>query len=92
MKQVRLCLWTKKLEELGAGVEVRLNNILLDPPSAETVEIPKGDAFKNWLIVTVVPRYLAVGANLVGVKLSQQLPAAFGRIQIEKLELHIRYR
>ena len=53
---------------------------------------PKGDTFNNWLIFTVAPRYLAVGANLVGVRLSQQLPSLFGRTQIEKLELHVRYR
>ena len=82
----------EKLEEFGSGVEVRLNNILLDTPHTETVENPKVDAFKNWLIFTVAPRYLAVGANLVGVRLSQQLPPVFGRIQIEKLELHVRYR
>ena len=82
----------ERLEELGSRVEVRLNNILLDTPRAETTEPAKGDAFKNWLVFTVAPRYLAVGANLVGVRLSQQLPVAFGRIQIEKLELHVRYR
>ena len=82
----------ERLEEIGSGVEVRLNNILLDTPRTETVEDPKVDAFKNWLIFTVAPRYLAVGANLVGVRLSQQLPAIFGRIQVEKLELHVRYR
>ena len=82
----------EKLEEFASGVEVRLNNILLDTPRTETVETSKGDAFKNWLIFTVPPRYLAVGANLVGVRLNQRLPAVFGRIQIEKLELHIRCR
>lgn len=82
----------ERLENLGSGVEVRLNNILLDTPRAETVQTSKGDAFKNWLVFTVAPRYLAVGANLVGVRLSQQLPPLFGRIQIEKLELHLRYR
>ena len=82
----------EKLENLGSGVEVRLNNILLDTPRTEMVEIPKGEAFKNWLIFTVAPRYLAIGANLVGVRLSQQPPAAFGRIQIEKLELDVRYK
>ena len=71
---------------------MRLNNILLDPPSTETVETPKDNAFKNWLIFTVAPCYLAMGANLVGVRLSQQLPAVFGHVQIEKLELHILYR
>ena len=82
----------ERLENLGSGVEVRLNNILLDPPRTETVETPKVDAFKNWLVFTVVPRYLAVGDNLVGVRLSQRLPDVFGRIQIEKLELHVHYR
>ncbi len=82
----------ERLEKIGLGVEVRLNNILLDAPRAETIENPKGDAFKNWLIFNVPPRYLAVGANLVGVRLSQQLPAIFGRIRIEKLELHICYK
>ena len=82
----------EKLEEFASRGEVRLNNILLDTPRTETVEIPKGEAFKNWLIFTVQPSYLAVGANLVGVRLSQQPPAAFGRIQIEKLELHVRYK
>ena len=82
----------ERLENLGSGVEMRLNNILLDTPRAETVETPKENAFKNWLIFTVAPPYLAVGANLVGVRLSQQPPAAFGRIQIEKLELHLRYK
>ena len=82
----------EKLENLGSGVEARLNNILLDIPRAETVDTPKVDAFKNWLIFTVPPRYLVVGANLVGVRLNQQLPAVFGRVQIEKLELHVRYK
>ena len=81
----------ERLEMLGPRVEVRLNNILLDAPHTETVET-SNEAFKNWLIFAVASRYLAVGANLVGVRLSQQLPVAFGRVQIEKLELHIRYR
>ena len=81
-----------RLEEIGSRVEVRLNNILLDAPHTEAVETPEGDAFKNWLIFAVAPCYLAVGANLVGVRLSQQLPSLFGRIQIEKLELHVRYK
>jgi hypothetical protein len=82
----------ERLEEIGTRVEVRLNNILLDTPRTETVETSKGDSFENWLIFTVPPRYLAVGANLVGVRLNQRLAAVFGRIQIEKLELHVRYR
>ena len=82
----------ERLEKIRSGVEVRLNNSLLDTPHTETVKNPKVDAFKNWLIFTVAPRYLAVGANLVGVRLSQQPPSLFGRIQIEKLELHVCYK
>ena len=82
----------ERLEEIGSGVELRLNNILLDTPRMETVETSKADAFQNWLIFAIAPRYLAVGANLVGVRLCQQLPVVFGHIQIEKLELHVRYR
>ena len=82
----------ERLKEIGSRVEVRLNNILLDTPHTETVENPKVDAFNNWLVFTVEPRYLAVGANLVGVRLSQQLPTIFGRTQIEKLELHVCYK
>ena len=81
-----------RLEVIGSRIEARLNNILLDAPHTETVVNPKEDTFNNWLIFTVAPRYLAVGANLVGVRLSQRLPAIFGRIQIEKLELYVRYR
>ena len=81
----------KRLETLGSRVEVRLNNILLDAPHTETVETPN-ETFKNWLIFAVKPGYFTVGANLVGVRLSQRLPDVFGRIQIEKLELHVRYR
>ncbi len=82
----------ERLEKLGSGVEVRMNNILLDIPRTETVETSKGDAFKNWLVFTVAPRYLAVGANLVGVRLNQRLPGVLGPVQIEKLELHIGYK
>ena len=82
----------ERLEEIGSRIEARLNNILLDAPHAEIVKTPKGAAFKNWLILVVAPRYLAVGTNLVGVRLKQQLPAAFEPIQIEKVELHVSYR
>ena len=82
----------ERLEMLGSRVEVRLNNILLDTPHIETVEATKANAFTNWLIFSVAPRYVAVGANLVGVRLSQRPSAILGRIQIEKLELHVRYR
>lgn len=82
----------ERLEMLGSRVEVRMNNILLDTPHVETVEATKANPFTNWLIFSVAPRYVTVGANLVGVRLSQRPAAILGRIQIEKLELHVRYR
>ena len=81
----------ERLETLGSRIEVRLNNILLDAPHTETIET-SNETFKNWLIFAVKPGYLAVGANLIGMGLKQQLPAAFGHIQIEKVELHVCYR
>ena len=81
----------ERLETLGSGLEVRLNNILLDTLRTETVET-SNETFKNWLIFSVARRYLAVGANLVRVGLTQQLPTVFSHIQIEKLELHVCYR
>ena len=82
----------ERLEQIGTRVEVRLNNLLLGGARTETVDAQRVDSFKDWLIFTVPPRYLAVGANLVGVRLNQRPPDVSDRIQIEKLELHVRYR
>ena len=65
-----------------ADLEVRVNNLLLEAAGRE------GD----WQVFPVQPDQLAVGGNLVGVKLVDQLSQASGPIRVEKLELHIDYR
>ena len=64
------------------GFEVRMNNILLGTP----------DAREGWLLFPVQSRNLAVGDNLVGVKVAPRAPDATDRILIERLELHVDYR
>ncbi|MCZ6679917.1 MAG: family 10 glycosylhydrolase [Candidatus Poribacteria bacterium] len=83
---------SNRLREIGTQIEVRINNLRLGDARTETVDALKVDSFKDWLIFTVPRRYLAVGANLVGVRLNQRPPSVVGPIQIEKLELHVRYR
>jgi hypothetical protein len=88
----------EKLEKIGRGIEVRINNILLGVARPETVadSVPRkdttSDPFKDWLVFAVPPRYLALDANLVGVRLSERTPKALGQITVEKLELHVHYR
>ena len=63
-------------------IEVRINNILLGPARIEA----------GWLVFPVEPRQLAVGDNLVGVRVVRRPPGVPGQISIEKLELHVDYR
>ena len=70
-------------------VEVRINNLLLEAPVRETgIATRMNAAFDHWLVFAVPPRYLATGANLVGVCRTDRTAAA---VRIEKLELHVRY-
>ena len=63
--------------------ELRINNILLEPPIIED----------GWLLFrNVSPRSLAVGKNLVGVRVVEQRAVDDPRIQIEKIELHVCYK
>ena len=64
------------------GLEIRINNLLLGP----------GDVRENWLVFPVQPVCLAVGDNLVGVKIAPRPSDAVNQIQIEKLELHVDYQ
>ena len=72
-------------------IEVRVNNILLETPKIE----------EGWLVFAVQPKFLAVGDNLVGVRVSgsgKGIPAPMRstevqhQILIEKLEVHLKYR
>ena len=62
-------------------IEVRINNLLLGQPKVES----------GWLLFDVKPVQLAVGENLVGVRVKDRDPKA-ERLSIEKLELSVRYR
>ena len=63
--------------------ELRINNILLEPPIIKD----------GWLLFrNVSPRSLAVGKNLVGVRVVEQRAVDDSRIKIEKIELHVCYK
>ena len=63
-------------------IEVRVNNILLGVPTVE----------EGWLVFAVQPKFLAVGENLVGVRVIERPADAQDQILIEKLEVHLEYR
>lgn len=63
-------------------IEVRINNLLLSRARIE----------KGWLAFPVEPQQLAVGDNLVGVRVTERPTDAEAEISIEKLELHVDYR
>ena len=72
-------------------IEVRVNNILLRTPTVE----------EGWLVFAIQPKFLAVGDNLVGVRVTgggRGIPApirpadAQHQMLIERLEIHLEYR
>ena len=63
-------------------IEVRVNNILLGTPRIE----------EGWLTFAVEPKFLAVGDNLVGLRVTERSADAQHQILIEKLEVHLEYR
>jgi hypothetical protein len=63
-------------------VEVRLNNALLGTPSVRD----------GWLVFPVRPRQLAVGKNLIGVRLDQRRASGPGPVVIEMLEIEVTYK
>ena len=73
----------------GLQVEARINNLLLDAPVRERGTGTRLNAgFDHWLVFQVPPRFLAKGANLLGICRTDRTAAA---ARIEKLELHVRY-
>jgi len=62
-------------------IEVRLNNQLL-----QGVRVEEG-----WLVYPVQPLQLAVGENLVGVRVNSRPPEIGQEILLEKLGLQVRY-
>ena len=63
-------------------VEVRVNNLLLGQARMEN----------GWLVFPVKPKLLALGDNLVGVRVTERPPGTTEEISIEKLEVHVKYR
>ena len=63
-------------------IEARINNSPLGPARVKD----------GWLVFAVEPRMLAVGENLVSVRVTARPPDSHEEILIEKLELHVRYR
>ena len=63
-------------------IEVRVNNILLGTPTV----------LDGWLVFAIQPKFLAVGDNLVGVRVTERPTEVRHQILIEKLEVHLEYR
>jgi hypothetical protein len=84
----------KGIEKL---IEVRINNILLGTATIEGGEelvMQAGDNVDDgigWLAFPVEPKQLAVGENLVGVRVTSRPEGARDEIIIERLELHVDY-
>ncbi len=78
--------------------EVRINNLLLgDGRTEEFVRRPGAPivlsgALHGWLTYPVKPDQIALGDNLVGVRVIDRPHDSPGQIVLEKLELHVQYR
>ena len=75
-----------------ATIEIRINNLRLDDPRpSREVETALNVSFDHWLKYKVPPRYLALGTNLIGIRLREKPTGFQGPVRIEKLELHVVY-
>lgn len=73
-------LYTTPLKKKDlSNMEIRLNNIIL----------PLENIYMGWLVFSVNPEQLALGTNLVGVRLLSNEPS---QISIEKMELDVEYQ
>lgn len=80
------------LGDLADLLEVRVNNLMLngahrvdEEPTALNVH------YQDWLAFPMSPTQLAVGENLIGIRLAAPPPENQGPIRIEKVELHVHY-
>jgi hypothetical protein len=73
---------TPAARDIVGRIELRLNNSPLGTAGVDG----------GWLVFRAKPMQLAAGENLVGVSVSERPPDAAGRVSIEKLEVHVRYR
>lgn len=63
-------------------IELRLNNILLGPVTVED----------GWVVFPAKVNQLAMGSNLVGVRINERSLAANESVTIEMLEVQVRYK
>ena len=77
--------------------EVRINNLLLGDGQTEkfvrrgSSPIVLSGAVGGWLTYPVKPDQVAVGDNLVGIRVIDRAHDSLGQTVIEKLELHVKY-
>ncbi|MXZ36331.1 MAG: hypothetical protein F4Z21_14225 [Acidobacteria bacterium] len=82
-KRVNHLYNSSPLEDIGKRIEVRINNFLLEEPVVED----------GWLVFPGLdPDLFAVGANLVGVRVTGRSPQVRAPLFVEKLELRVDYR
>ena len=72
---------TPPLRSITSQIEVRLNNSLL----------PSASVDGGWLEFAVRPKQLALGENLIGVRIEGRAASARPEVLVEKLEIHIQY-
>ncbi|AWT59639.1 MAG: hypothetical protein DF168_00832 [Candidatus Moanabacter tarae] len=73
-------------------LEVRINNLLLDPPQrVKETKTALNTTFDHWLQYKVPSKYLALGVNLIGTRPCKIPIGDDLKIFIEKLELHVIY-
>ncbi len=68
-------------KDVNERIEVRINNILLGPAEIE----------RGWLVLKVDAKQLAVGENLVGIRIAGRPAGATEPMLVEKVELHVKY-
>ena len=64
------------------GLRVRMNGVILERPTA----------LKGWLVYRLKPAQLALGRNVVGLKVKGRSAESHDDISIEKLEISVTYR
>jgi hypothetical protein len=78
-------------------IEARINNILLGPARIERGDSVQTQALGGvrdglgWLVFDVEPKCLAVGENLIGIRLTERSGGAEKEVIVEKIELHVDY-
>ncbi len=86
--EVRLLISGLSVVAAAETIETRINNLLLGPSRGEPAANRESNSDEEWLAFDVPPRFLAVGDNLVGIRLSTPVD---GTVKVERLELPVFY-